>query len=153
MEHSYTVSGNVNGPGTIINSVEIPLKLKIQLPYGPAVQLLGIYLKKTLIWKDACTLMFTAVLFTITKTREQPKWPTAEEWIKKFPNTGFPDGSDCKESACNAGHLGLIPELGRSPREGNGDPLQYSCLENSMDRGAWQATVHGVAKSQTWLSN
>ena len=56
-----------------------------------------------------------------------------------------------KESACNAGHLGLIPELGRSPGEGNGYPLQYSGLENPMDRGAWQSTVHGVAKSQTRL--
>ena len=54
-----------------------------------------------------------------------------------------------KESACNAGDVGLIPGSGRSPREGNGNPLQYSCLENPMDRGAWQATVHGVAGSQT----
>ena len=50
---------------------------------------------------------------------------------------GFPGGSDGKASACNAGDLGSIPELGRSPGEGNGNPLQYSCLENSMDRGAW----------------
>ena len=63
------------------------------------------------------------------------------------------DGSDGKESACNAEGLGSIPGLGRSPREGNGNPLQYSCLENPMDRGAWWATVHGVAKSQTQLSN
>ena len=54
---------------------------------------------------------------------------------------GFPGGSDGKESVCNAGDSGLIPRLGRSPREGNGFPLQYSCLENSMDRGAWRATV------------
>ena len=59
---------------------------------------------------------------------------------------GFPDGSDGKETTCNAGDTGLIPGLGRSPREGNGNPLQYSHLENSMDRGDWQATVHGVAK-------
>ena len=52
----------------------------------------------------------------------------------------FPGGSDGKESACNAGDLGLIPGLGKIPREGNGNPLQYSCLENSMDRGAWWAT-------------
>ena len=57
-----------------------------------------------------------------------------------------------KESACNSGDLGLIPGSGRSPGEGKGNPLQYSCLENPMDRGAWQATVHGVAKSQTRLS-
>ena len=62
-------------------------------------------------------------------------------------------GSDGKESACNAGHQGSIPGSGRSHGEGNGYPLQYSCLENSMDRGAWQATVHRVTKSQTQLSN
>ena len=56
-------------------------------------------------------------------------------------------------SACNAGELGSVPGLGRSPGEGNGNPLQYSCLENSMDRGAWWATVHGVAKSWTGLSD
>ena len=55
-------------------------------------------------------------------------------------------GSAGKESACIAGDLDLIPGLGRSPREGNGNPLQYSCLESSMDRGARQATVHGVGK-------
>jgi len=58
-----------------------------------------------------------------------------------------------KKSACNAGDLGLIPGLGRSPGEGNGNPLQYSCLGNPMDRGAWWVTVHGVAKSQTRLSD
>ena len=63
------------------------------------------------------------------------------------------DGSDSKESACNAGELGLIPGSGRSSGEGNGNPQQCSCLENPMDRGAWQATVHGVAKSLTQLSN
>ena len=60
-------------------------------------------------------------------------------------------GSDNKESACNAGDPGSVPGLGRSPGEGNGNPLQYSCLENSMNREAWQATVHGVSKSKTWL--
>ena len=64
-----------------------------------------------------------------------------------------PGGSYSKESACNAEDLRSIPRLGRSPGEGDGNPLQYSCLENSMDRGAWQAIVHGVAKSQTQLSN
>ena len=61
----------------------------------------------------------------------------------------FPGVSDSKESACNAGYPGLIPGSGTSSGEGDGYALQYSCLENSMDRGAWQATVHGVAKSQT----
>ena len=62
---------------------------------------------------------------------------------------GFPGGSDSKESACKAGDPGSIPGSGRSPGDGNGYPLQCSCLENSMDGGAWRATVHGVAKSQT----
>ena len=60
---------------------------------------------------------------------------------------GFPGGSDGNESACNAGDLGSIPGFGRCPGEGNGCPLQYSCLENSVDRRAWQATVHGVSQS------
>ena len=64
---------------------------------------------------------------------------------------GFPGGSDSKESTCNAGDLGSIPGLGRSSGGGHGNPLQYSCLENPMDRGAWQATVHRVTKSQTQL--
>ena len=58
-----------------------------------------------------------------------------------------------KKSACNAGDPGSIPGSGRSSGEGNGNPLQYSCLENSMDRGAWQSTVHGATKSWTRLSN
>ena len=57
---------------------------------------------------------------------------------------GFPGGSDGKESACNAGELGSVPGLGRSPGEGKAYPFQYSCLENSMNRRVWQATVHGV---------
>ena len=64
----------------------------------------------------------------------------------------FPGNSDGKESACNAGDLGLIPGWGRSPGKGNGYLLQYFCLENSMDRGAWWAIVPGVAKSWTQLN-
>ena len=66
---------------------------------------------------------------------------------------GFPGGSDSKVSVYNAGDLGSIPGSGRLPGEGNGNPLQYSCLKNSMDGGVWWATVHGVAKSQTQLSD
>ena len=66
---------------------------------------------------------------------------------------GFPGGSEVKVSARNAGDLGSIPGLGRSPGEGNGNPLQYPCLENPMDGGAWWATVHGVAESWTQLSD
>ena len=67
--------------------------------------------------------------------------------------TGFPGDSDGKESACNAGDADLIPGLKRSPGERNGNPLQYSYLGNPMDRRAWQATGHGVTKSQTRLSD
>ena len=66
---------------------------------------------------------------------------------------GFPDGSDGKASACSAGDPGSTPGLGRSLGEGNGNPLQYSCLENPTDGGVWQSTVHGVTKSRTWLSD
>ena len=64
-----------------------------------------------------------------------------------------PGSSDSEQPACNAGDPGLIPGLGRSPGEGNGYPLQYSFLENPMDRGAWWAAVHGVVKSWTRLSD
>ena len=76
-------------------------------------------------------------------------------WPRFLSNWGFPHGSVGKESACNAGDTGnmsLIPGSGRGPEEGNGNTLQYSCLKNLMDRGAWLAVVHGVTKCQTWLS-
>ena len=71
----------------------------------------------------------------------------------RFVCVCLPGGSEDKASACNAGDPGSIPGLGRSLGEGDGNPLQYSCLENPMDRGARQATVHGVAKSRTRLSD
>ena len=74
-------------------------------------------------------------------------------WKNLHLNLGFPGGSGGKESACNIGDPGSIAGSGRSPGEGNGNPLQYSCLENPMDRGAWLAIVHGVAKSQIRLYN
>ena len=71
----------------------------------------------------------------------------------KFSLESFPCNLVSKESACSAGDPGSIPDLGRFPGEGNGNPLQYPCLENLMDRGAWWATVHGVSKSRARLSN
>ena len=65
----------------------------------------------------------------------------------------FPSGSNDKESACNVGDLGSIPGLGRSPGEGHGNPLQYSCLENPIDRGAWQAIIHRVTDLDTTEAN
>ena len=77
-----------------------------------------------------------------------------EQILHQLSHKGiFPGGSDSKASAYNAGDPGSIPWSGRSSGEGNGKPLQYSCLENSIDGGAWWAAVHGVTKSQTQLSN
>ena len=74
-------------------------------------------------------------------------------WSDIIQILGFPSGTDGKESACNGGDLGSISGWGRSAREGIGYPLQYSCLENSIDRGAWQATVHGIAQNWTQLGD
>ena len=82
-----------------------------------------------------------------------PHHPGVYTWGLQVSNLGFPGGSDGKKSAFNAGDLCSVPGLGRSLGEGKGDPLQYSCLENPMDRGVWRTIVHGVAKSQTWLSS
>ena len=92
----------------------------------------------------------------------QPRRHQFNSWLRKFPwrrdrlpmpvSLGFPGGSDGKESTCNEGELGSVPGLGQSPGGGLDNPLQYSCLEIPMDGGAWQAIVHGIAKSQTRLS-
>ena len=76
-----------------------------------------------------------------------PQWGRVQNLLD------FPGGSDGKASAYHVGEPGSIPGFGRSPGEGNGNPLQYSCLENPMDGGAWWAAVHGVTKSQTRLSD
>ena len=80
-------------------------------------------------------------------------WQSVFQKESKLCFSGFPGDSEVIVSACNTGDPGLIPGLGRSPGRGNGNPLQDSCLENPMDREAWWATVHGVAKSPTWLSD
>ena len=85
----------------------------------------------------------------VARGRNTGQWSSTRSTLCQ----GFPGGSDGKESACNSRDLGLIPGLGRSPGEGNGYPLECSCLENSMDRGAWQVTVYGITKSPTRLSN
>ena len=91
------------------------------------------------------------ILISQTKEINSEKW----KWFScgYGLTQGFPDGSEVKESAYNAGDLGSFSELERSPGEENSYPFQYSCLENSMNREAWWATVHGITKSQTWLSD
>ena len=101
-------------------------------------------------------LIFFLVIFILFSTVAAPVYISINSaqscfFYISFPI--FPGGSDGKASARNAGDPGWISGLGRSLGEGNGNPLQYSCLENSMDRGAWWATVHGVTKSRTQLSD
>ena len=90
-----------------------------------------------------------AAVFEVTKS--WTRWVTKQQQFGIYE--GFPDSLDSKESGCNAGDPGLIPGLGRSPGEGHGNPPRYSCLKNSIDNGAWHATVHGIAKSRTRLSD
>ena len=92
----------------------------------------------------------TGILSQLQEAREPSLWNSlAAQWL----GCGFPGGSDGRESARYAGDPGLIPRSGRPPGGGHSNPLQYSCLENPMDRGAWWATVHGVAQSRTRLSD
>ena len=105
----------------------------------------------------------TSLVAQLVKNPPAMQGPQFNFWVGRIPwkrdglptlvFLGFPGGSDGKESTCNARDLGSIPGLGRSPGGGHGNPLQYSCLENLMDRGAWWATVYGIAKSRTQLSN
>ena len=95
-------------------------------------------------------LLFTLSWFTATTLFRHWSFYLRPALIVEDSYLGFPGG---KESACSAGDRGLIPGSGRSPGGRHGNSLQYSCLENPMDRAAWQATVHRVAKSQTCLSN
>ena len=110
-------------------------------------------------WSDAVISQRTLQIIGQDQNREEAgkdspleQWPPTF-WHQRLVFWGFPGSSDDKESTCNARDTGLIPGSGRCPGKENGYPLQYSCLEKSMDRGAWQATVHGVTKSKTQLSN
>ena len=104
---------------------------------------------------------FLTYQFSLYSTPLASLWVESEtDQIKQTSKTppflstqGFPGGSEVKAPACNVGDLGSIPGWGRSPGEGNGNPLQYSCLENPLDGGAWWATVHWATKSRTRLSD
>ena len=104
--------------------------------------------RKTLYWQESLKYLTIDIKWFVGKC--QKTWSFVQTIQSKIINILC--GSDGKESACSAGNLGLIPGSGTSLREGNCNPLQYPCLENPMDGGAWAATVHGVAKSQTWPS-
>ena len=120
-------------------------KLVIELPYDPAILLLGIHTKETRIERDTCTSMFIAALFMIAMTWKQPRCPSADECIRKlrYINT-MEYYSNIKMNTFESVlmrwmNLELIiqSEVSQRDREGNGNPLQYSCLENPMDGGAW----------------
>ena len=101
-----------------------------------------------------CCLYVYFVLSFYHKWMNFVKWLlTKKKIIVIYTYQVFPHGSVVKNSPANARDTGSIPGLGRFPGEGDGNPLQYSCLGNSMDRRAWRAIVHGVLKSQTWLSD
>ena len=135
--------------------------LPVELPRKPLTQLSLPY------WYQLPTLLISLVAEWNSKCWKREDWTKSmevllENWsisealtnnMDVVRRMGFSGGSDGKESACNEGDLGSVPVLGRSPREGNSNPLYYSCLENPMDGGPWQATVYGVAKSWTQLSN
>ena len=115
-------------------------------------------------WTAHSFLSFKSICSTLCQTLCKMKnnascysfslsWRDKMELILLLGKRGFPDGSVGKESTCSAGNPSLIPGSRRSPGEGNGNPLQYSCLKNPRDRGAWRGTVHGVTKSRMRLSN
>ena len=126
--------------------------------WDSAIPLLGVCSKESKIWADTCTLVYRAIIHN-NKNVEATQESIKDDWISKIEHTcnrilfrfnekrGLPRWLSGKESAFSAGDSGdaaSIPELGRSPGGGNGNPLQYSCLGNPMDRGAWRATVHGA---------
>ena len=100
-----------------------------------------------------CALQPESSLHLPACSNTDPGQPKINKLIKIKLKIGFSASSDGKEPACNAGDLVSIPGLGRFPGKESGNPLQYSCLENPMDRGAWQAIAHGVSQSRTQLSD
>ena len=104
------------------------------------------FFQRNIFW--LCEAEFSAL--KITRIYSQVGLPSGSA-VKNTP-VGLPSGSAVKNTPANARDASSIPESGRSPGEGNSNPLQYSCLENPTDRGTWQATVHSVAKNQTWRS-
>ena len=108
------------------------------------------YIKTTQVKVSLADILQTIEVVCCTATENKLKH-LRNLWV--LLRQSFPGGSGSEESACNAGRPRFNPLVGKIPGEGNVNLLQYSCLENSMDRGAWQATVHGITKSRTWLSD
>ena len=103
-----------------------------------------------------CSLFLVSTSMLFPHVMEEEGYLSEAPFIRAvipLNKLGFPGGSDGKESACSAGDPGLVPGSGGSPGEGSGHPLRYSCREDSMDRGAWWATVHRITEHETQLSN
>ena len=139
---SLTRGGSAEGPGAAPRDES--LELPIRIPWGLRFTLRQVALEVKKPPADAGDLRRAFNLW-VGKIRWRRKWLPTPGFL------GFPGGSDGKESTCNVGDRSSTPELGRSPGGGHVYPLQYPCLENPMDRGAWRAAVHGVTKSRTWL--
>ena len=143
-----------------------PISLRTSTPHPPqkkvtppsvggrltrAPSLEGRRILKTSKRRQPSFCLYISCCYCVVKSKSQ-----VEQRIRLVETTegcSFPGGSEGKESACNVGDLGSIPGSRKSPGGGNANPLQYSCLENCIDRGAWCATVHGVAKSLTQLND
>ena len=139
-------------------SPDLSFKLTPTLDNGKLVNKLIYVLQFVFLWnqRDFKTNLTGLLWIRASLVAQLVKNPPAMQeiwvWSLVWEDQGFPGGLEGKASTCNEGDPGSIPESGRSPGEGNGNPLQYSCLENPIDGGAWEAAVHGVVKSWTWLS-
>ena len=133
-----------------------PLSPSVPLQRDPLALRPGIqFFSVTFFQMHPCSSFIEADFTKGLRQREDPRrsYTVSKSLVSIKPSMDFPGGPDCKGSACNTGDLSSTPGSGRSPGEGNGNSLQYSCLENPMDRGAWWVTVHGVTKNQTQLSD
>ena len=141
---------------TCIHSSSDYLPIQIITEYWVQVPVLHSRSSPIIYFISSVSFRFMMVTYIKYKIYHFNYFSDLSNWLPTFGDWGsrdFPGGWDGKASACNVGNLGWIPGLGRSPGEGNSNPFQYSCLENSMDRGARQATILGVTKSQTWTSD
>ena len=150
-ERVYTETGGWHGHSWL-NYLDS--QTKCVLLYISCVWGICLFIDKLHLWY--LTQYFKHYMLILYLNLEKESDSLFRDWtvlIYEWYPLGFPGGSDGKASAYNAGDPGSIPGLGRSSGEGNGNPLQYSCLENPMDRGPWWAIVHGVTKSRTRLSD
>ena len=147
-ERVYTETGGWHGHSWL-NYLDS--QTKCVLLYISCVWGICLFIDKLHLWYLTQYFKYYMLILYLNLEKELDSLFSFNIWM--VPLLGFPGGLDGKAFAYNVGDPGLIPGSGRSSGEGNGNPLQYSCLENPMDRGTWWATVHGVSKNRTWLSD